>query len=145
MPAVRPTPKALHSLIASIPAKTLHAYLLDNIQAAPPDTLAAFASFFETLSPPPLLHCVRCHEDYIDIENGDRSCHMLHDEWNYEIEYVGYYRGHSDSEYDTNYDCCDKTVEGEGIDGPPDGWCFEGMHTVSQIVTPGVETIIRIC
>jgi hypothetical protein len=72
MPAVPPTPEALHPLVTSIPAKTLHANLLDNIPAAPPETLAIFASFFVTLSPPSLLHCVQCHEDYTDIENSDR-------------------------------------------------------------------------
>ena len=133
MPTVPSTPEALHSLITSIPAKTIHAYLLDKIPAAPPDTFASIASFFATLSPPPLLHCVRCHEDYVDIENGDRSCRVPHNESSYEIEWVGYSRGYSDSEYDTQYDCCGKTVEGEGDDGPPDSWCYEGMHTVSQV------------
>jgi hypothetical protein len=28
--------------------------------------------------------------------------------------------------------CCGKTVEGDGDMGPPDGWCYEGMHTVSR-------------
>lgn len=131
IPAVAPTPEALHSLVTSIPAKTLHAYLLDNIPAAPPDTLAALASFFATLSPPPLLHCVRCHEDYTDIENGDRSCHVPHDDDSAEVEWAGHKRG--DSDYETYYGCCGKTVEGEGDLGPPDGWCYEGMHTVSQL------------
>ena len=130
-PAVPPTPEALHSLITSIPAKTLHTYLLDNIPAAPPDILAALASFFATLSPPPLLHCVRCHGDYTDIENGDRSCRVPHDDDSAEVEYIGHKRG--DSDYETYYGCCGKTVEGEGDLGPPDGWCYEGMHTVSQI------------
>jgi hypothetical protein len=151
IPAVPPTPEALHSLITSIPAKTLHAYLLDNISAAPPDTLAALASFFAALSPPPLLHCVRCHKDYIDVENGDHSCCIPHDEDNIDIEHVGWGRGNS--EYETTYDCCNKTVEGEGDEGPPDGWCYEGMHTVSQVKSivylrashpRGVETIIHI-
>ncbi|KAN0126481.1 hypothetical protein V8E52_000121 [Russula decolorans] len=127
IPAVPPTPEALHSLITSIPAKTLHAYLLDNIPAAPPDILAALASFFATLSPPPLLHCVRCHDDYTDIENGDRSCRVPHDDDSAEVEYIGHKRG--DSDYETYYGCCGKTVEGEGDLGPPDGWCYEGMHT----------------
>ena len=131
MPAVPPTPEALHSLVTSIPAKTLHAYLLDNIPAAPPETLAALASFFATLSPPPLLHCVRCHEDYTDIENSDRSCRVPHDDDSAEVEWAGHKRG--DSDYETYYGCCGKTVEGEGDLGPPDGWCYEGLHTVSQI------------
>lgn len=131
IPAVPPTPEALHSLVTSIPAKTLHAYVLDNIPAAPPDTLAVLASFFATLSPPPLLHCARCHEDYTDIENGDRSCRVPHDDDSAEVEWVGHKRG--DSDYETYYGCCGKTVEGEGDLGPPDGWCYEGMHTVSEI------------
>jgi len=131
MPAVPSTPEALHSLITSIPAKTIHAYLLDKIPAAPPDTFASIASFFATLSPPPLLHCVRCHKDYIDIENGGRSCCVPHDEENIDVEFVGSTRG--GYEYETQYDCCGKTVEGEGDLGPPDGWCYEGMHTVSQV------------
>ena len=61
-----------------------------------------------------------------------------------------YKRGESD--YET-YGCCGKTVEGEGDLGPPDGWCYEGMHTVSQVKSiaylashsPGVETIVYIC
>ena len=137
IPAVLPTPdsEALHSLISSIPAKTLHAYLLDNISAAPPDTLVALASFFATLSPPPLLHCVRCHKDYIDIENDDRSCCMSHDVESAETDYVGWGpRGYS--EYETEYACCDRTVEGEIDDDPPDGWCYEGMHTVSPSQLP---------
>jgi hypothetical protein len=131
IPVVPPTPEALHTLVTSIPAKTVHAYLLDNIPAAPPDTLAALASFFATLSPPPLLHCVRCHEDYTDIENGDRSCRVPHDDESAEVGWAGHKRG--DSDYETYYGCCGKTVEGDGDLGPPDGWCYEGMHTVSQL------------
>lgn len=131
IPTVPPTPEALHSLVTSIPAKTLHSFVLDNIPAAPPDTLSALASFFATLSPPPVLHCVRCHEDYTDIENGDRSCRVPHDDESAEVEWAGHKRGNSD--YETFYGCCDKTVEGEGDLGPPDGWCYEGMHTVSQV------------
>ncbi len=130
-PAVPPTPEALHSLVNSIPAKTLHTYVLDNIPAAPPDTLAALASFFATLSPPPPLHCVRCHYDFIEVENGDRSCLMPHDACSGEAEYVGWTRG--GYEYEIEYGCCGKTVEGDGDEGPPDGWCYEGMHTVSQL------------
>ena len=52
---VSPMPEALHSLVASIwvSAKTLDAYLLDDIPVAPLDTFAAHASFFVTLSSPP--------------------------------------------------------------------------------------------
>jgi hypothetical protein len=34
-----------------------------------------------------------------------------------------------------HYFCCDKTVEGEGNCGMPDGWCFDGMHMVGQVTT----------
>ena len=130
IPAVQSTRKALRSLISSISAKTLHAFLLDNIPAAQTDTLAALASFFAALSPPPLLHCVRCHEDYIDVENGNCSCCVPHDEYDIDVTWIG---GHGDTEYETLYFYCGKTVEGEGDRGPPAGWCYEGMHTVSQV------------
>jgi len=133
-PALAPTPEVLHALVATIPPKTLHAYVLAHIPGCPPDTLAALASFFATLKPPPLLHCVRCHADYTDVENGDRSCHVPHDDESAEVEWVGRSRG--DCEYETFWFCCGKTVEGEGDLGPPDGWCYEGMHTVSR---PGLS------
>ena len=129
-PALPPTPEALHALVTTIPAKTLHAYVLANIPIAPPDTLTALASFFATLTPPPRLHCVRCHADYTEVENTDRSCHVPHDDDSAYVERVGMCRG--GSEYETQYGCCGKTVEGEGDLGPPDGWCYEGLHTVSS-------------
>ena len=127
------TPEALHSLVATIPAKTLHSYVLAHILTAPPDTLVSLASFFATLIPPPLLHCVRCHADYTEIENDDRSCCMLHDEDSIELKWIGW---NGRCEYETIYRCCDKTVEGEDEFGPPDGWCYEGMHTVSGSKLP---------
>ena len=72
--ALAPTLEVLHALVATIPPKTLHAYMLTHILGCPPDTLTALASFFTTLKPPPLLCCVRCHTDYTEIENRDRSC-----------------------------------------------------------------------
>ena len=148
MPAVPPTPEALHPLVTSIPAKTLHAYLLDNIPAAPPETLAIFASFFMTLSPSSLLYYVQCHKDYTDIKNSDCSCCVPHDDNSAEVKWAGH--KHSNSNYETYYGCCGKTVEGKGDLGPPDGWCYKGMHMVSQVklitqlpisllATPGVE------
>lgn len=130
-PAIPPTPEALHALVTSIPPKTLHAYVLAQIPACAPDTLAALAAFFATAKPPPLLHCVRCHADYTEVENGERSCRVPHDDDSAEIEWVGR-SGKYNSEYETYWDCCGKTVEGEGDLGPPDGWCYEGMHTVSR-------------
>jgi len=128
---IPPTPEALHALVTSIPPKTLHAYTLAQIPECPRDTLAALAAFFATVKPPPLLHCVRCHADYTEVENSDRSCRVPHDDDSAEIEWVGR-SGHYNSEYETHWGCCGKTVEGEGDDGPPDGWCYEGMHTVSR-------------
>jgi hypothetical protein len=62
---------------------------------------------------------------------------MPHDDNSINIEWVG---SHWDTEYETHYGCCSKTVMGEGDRGPPDGWCYEGMHTVSQ---PGGGTAAR--
>ncbi|KAH9164094.1 hypothetical protein EDB89DRAFT_2234090 [Lactarius sanguifluus] len=126
-PALPPTPKALRALVSKIDAKTLHAYVLAHLPTAPPDTLTALASFFATLRPAPRLHCVRCHSDYIEVEIDDRSCHVPHDEDSGYIEWVGMDR--NGFEYETHFSCCRKTVDGEGDQGPPDGWCYEGMHT----------------
>lgn len=125
-----PTPEALVSLVSPIPPKTLHAYVLAHIADSPPDTIATLASFFATLKPPPLLHCVRCHADYTEVDNDDRSCRVPHDDESANVEYVGR-SGRDGCEYETEYDCCGKKVDGEGDLGPPDGWCYEGMHTVS--------------
>jgi hypothetical protein len=35
---------------------------------------------------------------------------------------------------ETLWQCCGKTVEGEGDMGPPDGWCYEGFHTVCHLI-----------
>jgi hypothetical protein len=142
-PPLQPTPEALHDLVSTIPAKTLHGYVLTQLPTAPPDTLASLASFFETLTPPPRLHCVRCHVDYTEIENTDRSCHVPHDDDSAYVERVGMTRG--GSEYETQYGCCGKTVDGEGDLGPPDGWCYEGMHTVSRPASlPSMISLTRL-
>ncbi|KAH8987564.1 hypothetical protein EDB86DRAFT_3105013 [Lactarius hatsudake] len=125
-PALPPTPKVLRALVSKIDAKTLHAYVLAHLPTAPPDTLVALASFFATLRPAPRLHCVRCHSDYIEVENDDRSCHVPHDEDSGDIERVGGI-GRNGIEYETHFSCCGKIVEGD--EDPPDGWCYEGMHT----------------
>jgi len=132
-PMVPPTPEALHSLVSTIPAKTLHSYVLDHIPTAPPDTFVFLASFFAMLAPPPRLHCVRCHSEYTDIENDDRSCRVPHDDDSAEVEWIG---SRGKYEYETYYGCCSRTVEGEGDLGPPDGWCYEGMHTVIRSNPP---------
>src|SRR5258705_206142 len=34
------------------------------------------------------------------------------------------------TELETLWGCCGRTVDGDGDQGPPDGWCYEGRHTV---------------
>ena len=78
-------------------------------------------------------HCVRCHKDFTDVENTDRSCLVPHDDESAEVERVGRSRKVGAAEgpvYETLWGCCGKTVEGDGDQGPPDGWCYEGKHTV---------------
>ncbi|KAJ7650216.1 hypothetical protein FB45DRAFT_997319 [Roridomyces roridus] len=118
-------PSALRALIQSVPPKTLHSYVLSQLATASPDLLTLLSSdFFNTLAPPPTLHCVRCHKGYFDVENNDRSCLIGHDDESAEVERLGKGAG-----YETLWGCCGKTVEGEGDMGPPDGFCFEGFHT----------------
>ncbi|PBK93925.1 hypothetical protein ARMGADRAFT_1062726 [Armillaria gallica] len=136
-------PAALHSLISSIPPKTFHEYTLSHlipptrspassshvpIYAPSSRTLTHLTSFFSTLTPPPRLHCIRCHKFYFDVENTDRSCVVHHDDESAEVSRVGSTKTKG-TEYETLWTCCGKTVEGDGDMGPPDGWCYEGKHT----------------
>lgn len=126
--------QTLYRLISSVPAKTLHAYTLAHVRQAPPSTLAALTAFYSNLQPPPRLHCVRCHGGYVDIENGDRSCLIPHDDESALVERVGRTARRDGAEYETLWQCCGKTVEGDGDQGPPDGWCYEGKHTVRSLI-----------
>ncbi|KAJ7285015.1 hypothetical protein C8J57DRAFT_1709318 [Mycena rebaudengoi] len=116
-------PAALRALIQSVPPKILHTYALAHLATASPQTLTYLSAFFSALEPPPQLHCVRCHAGYFDVENTDQSCRVNHDDDSAEVE-----RGGTVG-YETLWGCCGKTVEGDGDMGPPDGWCYEGMHT----------------
>lgn len=122
----------LHTLIMSIPPQTLHTYTLDHLPNQPEETLAQLAIFFRTLVPPPRLHCVRCHKHFFDVENNERSCLVPHDDDSAEVERVSKAKTGSGTGagYETLWGCCGKTVEGDGDMGPPDGWCYEGKHTV---------------
>ncbi|KAF7374862.1 hypothetical protein MSAN_00372200 [Mycena sanguinolenta] len=117
-------PAALRALIQSIPPKIVHSYTLSHLSTASPQALTYLSAFFSDLEVPPTLHCVRCHKGYFDVENNDRSCVIGHDDESAEVERVGKGTG-----YETLWGCCGKTVEGDGDMGPPDGWCYEGMHT----------------
>lgn len=118
-------PTALRALIQSIPPKIVHSYTLSHLSTASPQALTYLSAFFSDLEAPPTLHCVRCHKGYFDVENNDRSCLVGHDDDSAEVERVGKGAG-----YETLWGCCGKTVDGDGDMGPPDGWCYEGMHTV---------------
>lgn len=130
------TTDSLVTHIKAIPAKTLHAYVLSRIPSAPEPLLPALATFFSELAPPEKLHCVRCHKDYVDVDNDDRSCLVPHDDESAEVERVGRgaksgrIPGDLGTTYETIWGCCGKITEGNGDQGPPDGWCYEGKHTV---------------
>lgn len=137
-PAPIHTPASLTTLLSTIPAKIVHSYLLSHIPGAPDHIIQALGTFFETIAPPPRLHCVRCHKDYTEIENDSRSCLVAHDDESALVERIGITtkkigRRRADGmEYETLWGCCGKTSEGNGDQGPPDGWCYEGKHTVSS-------------
>ncbi|KAJ3478468.1 hypothetical protein NLI96_g9730 [Meripilus lineatus] len=129
------TPTSLATLIQSIPAKIVHTYLLTHIPGAQDDVIQSLGTFFESIAPPPKLHCVRCHKDYVDIENDDRSCLVPHDDESALVERVGLTtkkvgrRRAEGMEYETLWGCCGEVTDGNGDQGPPDGWCYEGKHT----------------
>lgn len=152
---------ALHALIASVPPQTLHAYTLAHLSPVPlspfpfanpaaglilqeppvtptPRTLSVLREFFSNLSPPPKLHCVRCHKGYFELENTDRSCLVPHDDDSAIVDRVKTGLG---TEYETLWGCCGRTVEGDGDQGPPDGWCYEGRHTVYIYVLSMIEQL----
>ena len=141
-------PNALYDLMLTIPPKTLHAYTLAHLRPQPPlpststssptlpdsaprppspNTVTRLTTFFSTLAPPPLLHCMRCHKDFYDIENDgkDKACRVPHDDESALVSRV------SGGGYETLWGCCGQTASGDGSEGPPDGWCYEGTHTVS--------------
>ncbi|KAF5325965.1 hypothetical protein D9611_000502 [Ephemerocybe angulata] len=109
---------------------------VDGVDAAPddddeaqnddkltPEALTLLTEFFRTLVPPPQLHCVRCHKSYFDLENTDTSCRVPHDDDSTLVERVGVSSSAESATYQTLWGCC-------GGVGPPDGWCYEGMHTI---------------
>ncbi|KAL1747278.1 hypothetical protein HDZ31DRAFT_72381 [Schizophyllum fasciatum] len=113
---------ALRALMNTMPAPSLKDYVLQNLEASPVNQ--EVLDFFKDMAPPPLLHCLRCHSDYFDVENTPTSCRVPHDDESTLVERVGGGRG-----YETLWQCCGKTTEGDGDQGPPDGWCYEGEHT----------------
>nr|GAT60718.1 predicted protein [Mycena chlorophos] len=115
-------PASLRALIQSVPPQSFRAYTLNHLPTASPQQLLALSEFFSSLHVPPTLHCVRCHKGYFAVENNERSCLIGHDDESAEVEGVG-------SNVETLWNCCGKTVEGDGSEGPPEGWCFEGAHT----------------
>ncbi|CCL98263.1 uncharacterized protein FIBRA_00257 [Fibroporia radiculosa] len=130
------TAESLTTHISSIPAKVVHSYIISQVPRASEDILSALANFFSELSPPPRLHCVRCHKDYTEVDNDDRSCLVPHDDESAEVERVGRNAnrggrsaGDPGTTYETIWGCCGKVTEGNGDQGPPDGWCYEGKHT----------------
>lgn len=133
---LRPTPHSISTRIKKVPAKTLHDFALSQVATADESTLKALASFFEDLKPPPRLHCVRCHKDFTEVENDARSCLVPHDDESAEVERVGRTADlwttadTPASSYQTLWGCCGKVTDGDGSHGPPDGWCYEGKHTV---------------
>ncbi|KAH8096656.1 hypothetical protein BXZ70DRAFT_945552 [Cristinia sonorae] len=135
VPLPTPTPESLSALISSVPAKILYVYTLSRIPDASEDTIKTLAAFFDTLAPPPKLHCLRCHKDFVEVENDDRSCLVPHDDDSAEVERVGRgvaleaRRTAAGTEYETLWGCCGKITEGNGDQGPPDGFCYEGKHT----------------
>ncbi|KAI0682646.1 hypothetical protein C8Q76DRAFT_763454 [Earliella scabrosa] len=146
-----PTVESLTTHIGAIPAKTLHAYVLARIPRTEPDALPVLSAFFSELAPPQRLHCVRCHKDYAEVENDDRSCLVPHDDESAEVERVGTAKrpnrvpGTVGTTFETLWGCCGKIVEGDGDQGPPDGWCYEGKHTVRVRCIPVVGASAERC
>ncbi|KAG8830403.1 hypothetical protein FRC17_004929 [Serendipita sp. 399] len=134
---------ALKELVRDVPPKTLHLFLMQrldiqktvgkgrnkpNPNAYPTleNDFPVLSSFFNGLVLPPKNHCLRCHTDYVDIENGPRSCVKEHDDDSAIV------RRSAQGIHETFWGCCGQTVDGDGDQGPPTGWCYEGPHTIDR-------------
>ncbi|KAG8761468.1 hypothetical protein FRC14_003881 [Serendipita sp. 396] len=137
------TVNALKELVRDVPPKTLHLFLMQrldiqktvgkaknkpNPNAYPTleNDFPVLSSFFNGLVLPPKNHCLRCHSDYVDIENGPRSCVKEHDDDSAIV------RRSAQGIHETFWGCCGQTVDGDGDQGPPTGWCYEGPHTTDR-------------
>ncbi|KAG9041714.1 hypothetical protein FS837_011843 [Tulasnella sp. UAMH 9824] len=105
----------LKGLVQSCPPKSFHSALLARLNGATPEQVASLSKLLEGLTPPPMLHCARCHQDYLEEENYDRICVIDHDDNSTEVRHN-----------ETFWGCCGASTEGQE---PPAGWCFEGKHT----------------
>ncbi|KAG8897961.1 hypothetical protein FRB99_007771, partial [Tulasnella sp. 403] len=106
---------ALRGVVQSFPPKSFHASLLSRLDEAKPDQVKALTDLLEGLTPPSKLHCARCHRDYLEEENYERSCVMDHDDNSTAVRHG-----------ETIWGCCGHVAEGEET---PAGWCYEGRHT----------------
>ncbi|KAG9037693.1 hypothetical protein FRB95_004539 [Tulasnella sp. JGI-2019a] len=109
------TRKALQAIVRSLPPKTFHNSVLSRLQDATPDQVSVLTQILDGVEPPSLLHCARCHSNYYEEENVERSCVMDHDDNSTEVKHG-----------ETTWGCCGHTVDGEDT---PLGWCYEGKHT----------------
>jgi len=88
---------------------------------------------------------VRCHKSFFEVENTDRSCLVPHDDDSAEVERISLSKAKDlnlASEYETLWGCCGRTVEGDGDMGPPDGWCYEGKHTVCRVLLTARKHVV---
>lgn len=98
----------LFTLVKKVPPKILHEYVLRNLPHASLQEATALTEFFARLSPPPVLHCVRCHKNFVEVENTDLSCMVHHDDDTAEVMHGG---GSRKTTYETLWGCCNKLVE----------------------------------
>ncbi|CAG7848695.1 SubName: Full=Uncharacterized protein {ECO:0000313/EMBL:CCA69083.1} [Serendipita indica DSM 11827] len=130
----------LKELIHTVPPKTLYQFMVQRLDIQKPgargkkkpnpnafptleNDFPVLSSFFTGLVVPPKKHCLRCHSDYFDIENGPRSCVREHDDDSAVV------RRSAQGIHETFWGCCGQTVDGDGDQGPPAGFCFIGTHT----------------
>ncbi|KAF6746192.1 hypothetical protein DFP72DRAFT_923382 [Ephemerocybe angulata] len=87
--------------------------------------------FFRTLVPPPTPLRALPQSLLRPRKHRHTSCRVPHDDDSALVERVGVSSSSADAAtYQTLWGCCGGVVEGDGDQGPPDGWCYEGMHTI---------------
>jgi hypothetical protein len=83
-------------------------------------------AFFATVKLPLLLHCVRCHANYTEVENGS-LLPMPHDNNSAEVEWVS-----CSTHYMRRTGVAVERLLSEGDLDLPDRWCYEASTLVSR-------------
>ncbi|QRV85301.1 hypothetical protein RhiJN_13319 [Ceratobasidium sp. AG-Ba] len=115
--------KLLLSLLSRCDESTIVEALVDRLESgASMEEIDALKSLLEVPleSHQPELHCVRCHEEYLESENGPAECQIPHS------DLEGVAQDEDGDELRAGFECCGKEFSKR------DNICFFGKHTTNE-------------